>query len=242
MMAAEFLKDNKDIKSVYVSGPITDHPHGNKEAFMAAAEKVRELGLHVINPSELDEAEQVLTEELCKIASGGAEWAKLLIRDILHVTAADAIVAIQGWQTSRGAKLEILIASSLNKPVYYVDDLKLIPEDELPQSEKEGSVLQSAIMKTGPETIARYGHPQEAFTRDAQIVSGLLGKEILPSEIPLIMAGLKLSRYAHDPKRGRNSLIDAAGYIGTIDLLAEKAGGWSRLKPDEEPEAPSEES
>lgn len=231
MEKIELLTDNKKkIKSVYISGPITKNPKGNARAFQEATDKIRELGFEVVSPSELDEEADLLTEELAKVNSGSKEWAQLLVRDILHVTAVDALVVIDGWQASRGAKLEVLLANSLKKKVFNYSTLEVIPEEELPASEREGTLLELAISRAGAETVERHGHPYEAFTRDSQVVSALLGKDITPEEIPLIMMGLKLSRYAHNPSEGRGSLIDVAGYAATIEMLAERLGGWGKLQ------------
>jgi len=225
----ELITDNPLIKKVYVSGPITGEPDGNKEEFAAGTTKMRDLGFEVVSPSELDATKNLIAAKLAAVMPGGDEWAKLVAGDIAHVMAVDAIVMLPGWTRSQGAKSEAWLAVTLNKPVYYIETLERIPEDELPRPEKAGSLLDEAARQTGDNVLEKHGHPYDAFTRDSIIVSALLGKEITPAEIPLFMMGMKLSSYAHNPGRGRRALTAMAGYAQTVELLAEKLGGWSKL-------------
>lgn len=91
----------------YLSGPMTGYVDDNFPAFHEAAENLRDFGLVVINPAENVGGHQDMT----------AEW--FLGLDItMIVTRADMVVVLPGWERSRGAKLEVLVANAVGLPVY----------------------------------------------------------------------------------------------------------------------------
>ena len=57
-----------------------------------------------------------------------------------------------------------------------------------------------------------YGDPVETFARIAQVWSGIIGHEIQPWEVPLMMAGMKMVRADVMPDYSDNS-DDIAGYL-----------------------------
>lgn len=60
--------------------------------------------------------------------------------------------------------------------------------------------------------ISTYGDPVVGMTRIAQIWSGILGIEIQPAEIPLMLIGMKLVRAQESPDYSDNS-DDIDGYL-----------------------------
>lgn len=60
--------------------------------------------------------------------------------------------------------------------------------------------------------VAIYGNPIDSFIRIAQVWSGIIGHEILPHEVPLMMAGMKLVRTDITPDYSDNS-DDVDGYM-----------------------------
>lgn len=91
--------------TVYLSGPMSNLPLFNFPAFHAAAKSLREQGYTVINPAELDEADDQPV--------GAKPWAAYLRRDIVELMKADAIALLPGWENSKGARLELHIATAL---------------------------------------------------------------------------------------------------------------------------------
>jgi hypothetical protein len=57
-----------------------------------------------------------------------------------------------------------------------------------------------------------YGNPVETFARIAQVWSGIIGHEIQPVEVPLMMAGMKMVRAQVMPDYSDNS-DDIDGYL-----------------------------
>ena len=95
--------------TVYLSGPMTGLPDNNFPTFNAAASGLRMLGYNVVNPAELD----------TKVEGLGTDqaWRQYMRADIKYLLDCDAIVMLPGWNESRVATLEHLIAQGLQMPV-----------------------------------------------------------------------------------------------------------------------------
>ena len=91
--------------TVYLSGQMHGQLGENKHTFNAWAEKLREMGLKVLNPAE---------------TMGGApgEWVRFIQIDMEYIKQSDAVVLIPGWTLSRGACFEALFAQTIEKPVF----------------------------------------------------------------------------------------------------------------------------
>lgn len=94
---------------LYVSGPITGRPHGNRTAFDTAAQLLRQRGFEVVNPHDLDHA-------------GVIEWAEHMRRDIRALMACHGLALLDGWEHSRGSLLEHHIAQQLGMTCQSVED------------------------------------------------------------------------------------------------------------------------
>lgn len=66
-----------------------------------------------------------------------------------------------------------------------------------------------------------YGDPVQGHIRIAQVWSGILGTEVAPEQVPLMMAGLKLVRASENPTYSDNS-DDVDGYM---DIFRRVVGG-----------------
>ena len=65
-----------------------------------------------------------------------------------------------------------------------------------------------------------YGPPAVACERVAAVWSVLTGHDFRPSDVPLLLAAVKLCRQAH--RHSRDNLIDLAGYALIAELVAER--------------------
>jgi hypothetical protein len=79
----------------------------NFPAFNRAAERLRELGHEIINPAELPDER-----------NGRGSWPEYLRRDLRELMECEALALLDGWQTSRGATLELVVAQSLGMDIY----------------------------------------------------------------------------------------------------------------------------
>lgn len=92
---------------IYLSGPMSNIPDLNYPIFNRAAEILRELGLDVINPAELNLPTD--NREIC------------MLKDIEALITCYAIVLLPGWSSSRGATLELNIAEQCGIKQYFMD-------------------------------------------------------------------------------------------------------------------------
>lgn len=124
---------------IYVGGPMTGLPMFNFPAFDAAAAELRDRGYTVVSPAELDDPETrraALASPDGSPGSGstnGETWGDFLSRDVkLIADKVDAIAVIDGWEKSRGARLETFVGRMLcGKPVVYYPSLRKVPKRQL---------------------------------------------------------------------------------------------------------------
>lgn len=97
---------SKKGKRVYVSGPMTGYPDENMDAFNEAEDALRNMGYSVCNP----------------IATSGwlgdLKHHEYLRFDFQRVLEADFLVALDGWEHSKGALAEILVATRIGTKVW----------------------------------------------------------------------------------------------------------------------------
>ncbi len=121
--------------TLYIAGPMTGIPEYNAPAFRRAAADLRLRGFEVISPVELDEQDGVNLEAEAAgattlLSSPGWDWARALARDItVIIERAEAVVALPGWEGSRGAFLETAAAYAKGLPVLEYPELTPIPFD-----------------------------------------------------------------------------------------------------------------
>lgn len=99
--------------AVYLSGPMTGLPDFNRPAFHKAAADLRAQGYVVINPAEVDLGPAATWSDYMRIHL--AEIARRVTQ----------VFVLPGWESSRGAQLEVHVARSLGLPVVPVP----APED-----------------------------------------------------------------------------------------------------------------
>jgi hypothetical protein len=92
---------------IYISGPMTGLPEYNYPAFFKAAKALSGAGYRqIINP-----AANALPVD--------APWAEHLRRDLVHLLTLRAnVAALDGWEHSKGAALEVHNARALGQHVY----------------------------------------------------------------------------------------------------------------------------
>ena len=107
---------------VYISGPITGMPEGNKQAFKDAEEYLTELGYLCINPRHLEIPFCLKWEgrNPCKdINKKGGErlWDLMMKRSLAEMMECNSVALLEGWEQSKGAVIEYQLCGILNLPV-----------------------------------------------------------------------------------------------------------------------------
>ncbi len=108
---------------VYLAGPMSGIPAFNIPEFDYAAKLLREQGFTVVSPAEVDGP---ITREVLLQSEAGAHadlpesegWSFYLSRDfrILADEGIEAIVTLNGWEGSRGARCEVAVGKELDIP------------------------------------------------------------------------------------------------------------------------------
>jgi len=194
---------------IYIAGPMRGIPLFNFPAFHKTAEVLRELGYEVSNPAERDIKEDGFDPS----KSTPRPMHEYMAHDLPEVCKADALVLMDGWEKSSGAKLEIMVARKLDKLI-----LRLNLEDLTLERIESRNILQEANDLIYGERNASYGPPNQDFQRTADMWTGLLqfnlkeGYRIRAQDVAWMMMMLKASRAQHSDKR--DNYVDAAGYAG----------------------------
>lgn len=101
--------------TVYIAGPISGMPDGNKPAFDAAQKWLEQKGYIVLNPHSMPKG---LSEEA---------YMDICLAMVRH---ADALCLLKGWQASAGAKAER--AYALKREIFVADmpeEFGCLPEE-----------------------------------------------------------------------------------------------------------------
>lgn len=109
--------------TVYLSGPMRGYPYFNFPKFDAAAKDLRTLGVVVMNPADHDRSIYPNIEDWPGFETGDPKKCpdfnlpNSLQWDFAAILDADAIVMLEGWNWSAGAKAERFVAESIGTPV-----------------------------------------------------------------------------------------------------------------------------
>lgn len=97
---------------VYISGPISMSPKESKYSFLALENFLAEAyhGLDIINPRKV------------QVPYGTSEkdvWEVMMRKSITSFLTCNSVVFLNGWERSRGALFEYMLAKHLNIPCFY---------------------------------------------------------------------------------------------------------------------------
>ena len=199
----------------YISGPMSGIVGYNYKAFNAAAKELRGRGWRVINPVELD----------ARTKKKALVWEDYLRRDIPEVLKCDKVFVLPGWERSRGAKLEVLIAHSLKIPVVHYTGKGGKEGHTIPPPPAIESILHEAHQLVHHNRGKDYGHPLLDFDRTAKIWTAILDTPVTAEQVGLCMIGVKISRECNRPKR--DNRMDIAGYAETLQMISDRRAEFS---------------
>lgn len=202
-------------RRIYISGPMTGHENHNFPAFHAAADRFRKAGWDVANPAENFDGRTDLPREV------------YLRADMLMLAQCEAIALLPGWEHSRGATLEAVLAAELGLQFFDAwsgNQLEEPPRTSYTAEHGMASILDTARKLTDGDRRGDYGHPDDDFERAALMWTGILRPKLITDQrvtaedIPLCMIAVKLAREVHSHKR--DNLVDIAGYARTAAMVA----------------------
>ena len=88
----------EEIKKVFISGPMTGLPDNNRKAFEEAEKSLKAAGFSVFNPSWLN-------------FDNGFSDADIAAIDLAALKRCNYIYQLEGWEKSKGASAEWLVAN-----------------------------------------------------------------------------------------------------------------------------------
>jgi hypothetical protein len=104
----------------YLSGPMKGYPEHNWPVFTENARYLREWGLKIASPHELNPTAHLDTKVL---ETYPINYLKADIIEMLLKT--QGIILLKGWPKSRGARAELSVALDLEFPVWFYDNYRL---------------------------------------------------------------------------------------------------------------------
>ena len=110
----------------YLAGPMTGRPQFNYPLFDRVATKLRDSGLDITSPAEMDDEDTRAAAMASPdgsvddyTAEGKGTWGDFLSRDVkLIADTLGGIILLPEWETSAGARLELFVALNLGYPAY----------------------------------------------------------------------------------------------------------------------------
>ena len=110
---------------IYISGPMTGYLDYNFKSFFNAEETILKLGYTALNPAWQDGYTFEEAKRNAKIK--GHSWGQYMREDLKMLMMADSILLLDGWEESKGAKLEAVVAKALDMKFYKIKNNELVP-------------------------------------------------------------------------------------------------------------------
>lgn len=157
------------MKKIYLSGPMSGIPEFNAPAFAAYAAKYRAEGFEVVSPPELDAETDDFAYESC------------IKRDmrVLVDAGVQALYMLPGWQKSKGANLEKLLAELTGIPCFDAET---------------GEVVMETVVEKVTQTAPRQTMPKDSIERkNVPLATGVI--DYFPAALAAVA---RLSKYGND--------------------------------------------
>lgn len=98
---------------VYIAGKMTGMPDNNRPAFATAWNLLMQAGVDAVSPHFLESAIEIDTRSKMGTA---AVYRHVLPVDTFAISSVDAVIALPGWEDSRGAQFEKHFADLIEIP------------------------------------------------------------------------------------------------------------------------------
>ena len=118
---------------IYIAGPMTGLPDNNYSAFHDAAARLRKRAWHVENPAENPTPHVDAT----------CSWTAYMRMGVSQLMTCHAIYLLPGWQQSKGASLEYMVAQQLGLVIYEHATQSDVLQEHLQQLASKPSLRQS---------------------------------------------------------------------------------------------------
>lgn len=138
---------------IYVAGPMSGLPDMNYPAFNEAAARLRDKGWHVENPAENPDPH----------VDASCHWTAYMRMGVSQLMTCHAIYMLPGWQQSKGASLEYLIAQRLGLQVMQHHQQEDVLQEWLGELVQSAPAMApaAAVPAQAPDTVATPGREVE---------------------------------------------------------------------------------
>ena len=99
---------------LYLAGPMSGLPDFNFPAFIDAARKLREQGHDVFNPAE----EDIKRDGFDPRHDEPKPFIHYMRHDLPAVLSCDGVATLPGWESSKGARLEVHVARECGLKIF----------------------------------------------------------------------------------------------------------------------------
>ena len=110
----------KKPKKVFLSGPMTGYPGYNFQRFNLAEKQLADAGIECVNPVHICKKYK---EE--HVLANKTVFDKMIAEKQEAERKCDAILLLDGWQMSKGVRLELKIALEMDMQIFLEEDLDI---------------------------------------------------------------------------------------------------------------------
>lgn len=93
------------VKRIYIAGPMSHYPGHNYDSFRETEVLLQRAGFETENPAAPDDT-----------LDDVRPWAYYMRRALHQLADCDGVALLDGWEASRGARLEVHVAHALGMP------------------------------------------------------------------------------------------------------------------------------
>lgn len=141
---------------LYLAGPMSGLADLNRQAFDAAAARLRADGFEVVSPVDLS-IEVAGTWEAAK-ARNADTYQDFLARDLEEVARADGVVFLPGWEMSNGARAEARYGL-VTLAAFYLYDATRSPALEAIPSSRVATVVHGSVLLSNGDAATSFLPP-----------------------------------------------------------------------------------
>jgi hypothetical protein len=236
--------------TVFLAGPMTGIARYNEPAFREYAERWRKSGWAVVSPVETqDELWQEkygrpFNWESERCDYGDPRLPELIRRETIQLATCSGIALMPGWEKSRGARQELLIAQACGLRLYMADTMgaAILPDVQtvidmdllVPKVESEALQALDGVLGIRPLDDGSWVFNGTAFKSVADALQGMLSQAkseatenvLAEANRALRGTGLKASLQTADAKGGM--------YVGGAPFPSRGVGrkSWAALKTE----------
>ena len=107
---------------VYIAGPMRGYPRDNHDEFDRIEKMWKDAGHDAVSPAYLGRA--LGKGESRGYNSGPKFMREVMVIDAVVICGCDAIALMQGWDTSRGATMELALSHSIGIDTYDAETME----------------------------------------------------------------------------------------------------------------------